>query len=102
MGDPCCSISSKIFCLTVVEALSSGVLTIATSRIGAFDTLIYSTKIKLMHQPDSIEDSKSKLHLLLGSIELRHHIGGPGLPSAIEWMSLRWRLISFNMFPSVY
>ncbi|WP_242494395.1 glycosyltransferase family 4 protein [Loktanella sp. IMCC34160] len=76
------------FGLTVAEALASGVPTIATRGVGAFDTLVDTPKNGLLYQPGDVVDLEAKLLQLMEDDELRGEMGHAARASAIERMSL--------------
>lgn len=77
------------FGLTVAEALSSGVPTVATRGVGAFDALIDPPKNGLLYQPGEIGDLQEKLLILMEDSEARRHMAQAARASAVERMSLQ-------------
>ncbi|WP_419523696.1 glycosyltransferase family 4 protein [Lentibacter algarum] len=76
------------FGLTVAEALATGVPTVATRGVGAFDDLIEEQKNGFLYQPGDADELETKVRQLMDNSVLRKEMGQAARSSAIENMSL--------------
>lgn len=76
------------FGLTVAEALATGVPTVATRGVGAFDALIEEQKNGFLYQPGDDNELETKVRQLVDNSVLRKEMGQAARSSAIENMSL--------------
>ena len=76
------------FGLTVAEALATGVPTVATRGVGAFDALIEEQKNGFLYQPGDANELETKVRQLVDNSVLRKEMGQVARTSAIENMSL--------------
>ncbi|MFY0694272.1 MAG: glycosyltransferase family 4 protein [Lentibacter algarum] len=76
------------FGLTVAEALATGIPTIATRGVGAFDELIEEQKNGFLYSPGDVNELEEKVRVLMDNTGLRKEMGQSARSSAIEKMSL--------------
>jgi len=76
------------FGLTVAEALATGVPTVATRGVGAFDVLVEDKKNGFLYQPGNTNELEEKLRQLMSNSNLRKEMGAAARCSAIANMSL--------------
>lgn len=77
------------FGLTVAEALSSGVPTIATRGVGAFDDLIEENKNGLLFQHGDVDELERCVAHLMDQDEIREKMALAARDSATQRMSLK-------------